>query len=142
MKKTPIRLGPLMILLLVISIALTTLALLTVTTARADRALSDRFAAAVSTRYDLGREASAFEAGVADGSIGLPAQGALPGGEGEVTVADGEIRYTLSRDGYTLVLVMDEETHAVISRQITKDWEYDDEIGDLWDGQGFGVALP
>ena len=45
MKKTPIRLGPLMILLLVISIALTTLALLTVTTSRADRALAERFAA-------------------------------------------------------------------------------------------------
>ena len=141
MKKTPIRLGPLMILLLVISIALTTLALLTVTTARADRTLADRFAAAVSTRYELGREASAFEAGVADGSIRLPAQGGTVG-DGTVTVSDAQIRYTLSQDGYSLVLVIDAQTHRVISRQITKDWEYSDEIGDLWDGQGIGIALP
>ena len=68
MKKTPIRLGPLMILLLVISIALTTLALLTVTTSRADRALAERFAASVSARYGLERDGSAFAASAADGS--------------------------------------------------------------------------
>lgn len=129
MKKIPIRLGPLMILLLVISIALTTLALLTVTTARADQTLADRFADSVSTRSELDREAAEFEAGVADGSV-TPA------------VDNGQILYTSSRDGYTLTLVMDAETHEVISRQITKDWEYSDLIGDLWDGEGLETALP
>ena len=127
MKKTPIRLGPLMILLLVISIALTTLALLTVTTSRADRALAERFAASVSARYGLERDGSAFAASAADGSA--------EAAEGTVTNEDGNIRYTLSRDGYTLVMVLDGRTHEVLSQEITKDWEYSDEIGDLWDGQ-------
>ena len=126
MKKTPIRLGPLMILLLVISIALTTLAVLTVTTSRADRALAERFAASVSVRYGLERDGSAFAASAADGSTAAA--------EGTVTNEDGNIRYTLSRDGYTLVMILDGQTHEVLSQEITKDWEYSDEIGDLWNG--------
>ena len=53
MKQVPIKLGPLALLLTVISICLTTLAILTFTTARADRRLAEKYAETVSTRYSL-----------------------------------------------------------------------------------------
>ncbi len=56
MKQVPIKLGPLALLLAVISICLTTLAILTFTTARADLRLAQKYAETVSTRYELERE--------------------------------------------------------------------------------------
>ena len=53
MKQVPIKLGPLALLLTVISICLTTLAILTFTTARADRRLAEKYADTVSVRYVL-----------------------------------------------------------------------------------------
>ena len=50
MKRIPIKLGPLALLLAVVSLCLTTLSILTFTTARADMALAERFADTVSSR--------------------------------------------------------------------------------------------
>ena len=60
MKQIPIRLGPLTLLLAVISICLTTLAILTFTTARADLRLAEKYAQTVSSRYELEREGQEF----------------------------------------------------------------------------------
>ena len=54
MKRVPIKLGPLALLLAVISICLTMLALLTCSTARADRRLAEKFAQTVSTPSPAG----------------------------------------------------------------------------------------
>ena len=56
MKHVPIKLGPLALLLAVISICLTTLALLNVSTAKADECLAEKFAETVQTRYALETE--------------------------------------------------------------------------------------
>ena len=53
MKQVPIKLGPLALLLTVISICLTVLAILSFTTARADLRLAERYAATVTERYQL-----------------------------------------------------------------------------------------
>lgn len=53
MKQVPIKLGPLALLLTIISICLTVLSILTFTTARADLRLAEKYAETVSTRYAL-----------------------------------------------------------------------------------------
>jgi len=53
MKELPVKLGPLALLLTVISICMTTLAILTFTTARADKSLADTYAETVKIRYEL-----------------------------------------------------------------------------------------
>ena len=60
MRKTPVKLGPLALLLTVISICLTTLAVLTFTTARADRSLAEKYADTVAVRYGLEAEGQRF----------------------------------------------------------------------------------
>ena len=59
MNQVPVKLGPLALLLTVISICLTTLAILTFSTARADWRLADRYAQTVTARYDLMNEGQA-----------------------------------------------------------------------------------
>ena len=51
--RMPVKLGPLALLLTVISICLTTMAILTFATARADRRLAEKYAATVRLRYEL-----------------------------------------------------------------------------------------
>ena len=60
MKQVPIKLGPLALLLAVISICLTTLGILTFTTARADLRLAEKYASTVRTRYELERRGQEF----------------------------------------------------------------------------------
>ena len=60
MKQIPIKLGPLALLLTVISICVTTLAILTFTTARADLSLAEKYAQTVETRYALERQGQEF----------------------------------------------------------------------------------
>ena len=54
--RMPVKLGPLALLLTVISICLTTMAILTFATARADRRLAEKYAATVRLRYELDQE--------------------------------------------------------------------------------------
>ena len=68
MKQVPVKLGPLALLLTVISICLTTLAILTFTTSRADKALADKYAQTVRTRYELETEGQEYLQHVTDGS--------------------------------------------------------------------------
>ena len=56
----PIKLGPLALLLTVITICLTTLAILTLTTARADLRLAEKYADTVAARYELERMGQAI----------------------------------------------------------------------------------
>ena len=60
MKHVPVKLGPLALLLAVISICLTTLGILTFTTARADLRLAEKYASTVRTRYELERRGQEF----------------------------------------------------------------------------------
>ena len=60
MKQIPIKLGPLALLLTVISICLTTLVVLTFSTAQADMRLAERFAETVRVRYELEKQGQEF----------------------------------------------------------------------------------
>lgn len=133
MNQVPVKLGPLALLLTVISICLTTLAILTFSTARADWRLADRYAQTVTARYDLMNEGQAFLRDAADtvGS-GLPL-GSMP----EVTPGtDGSWRYEAEKDGMQLSVGIREEDGQVRTTEfrVTKEWAEDLDIGNLWGG--------
>ncbi len=111
MEDTPIRLGPLSLLLTVVCICLSVLAILTFATARADRALAERYADTVSTRYALEREGQSFL---------LTAE---PGAEA-----------VFERDGMRLRVALD-DNGDVICWTVDKEWKQDETIGGLWTGE-------
>jgi len=82
MKQIPIKLGPLTLLLTVISICLTTLAILTFTTARADLRLAEKYAETVRSRYALEEQGQAFRQELSETDLRTTA---FPDGSGTAT---------------------------------------------------------
>lgn len=139
MKHIPIKLGPLALLLTVISICMTVLGLLTFTTARGDLSLAEKYGDTVRLRYELEAEGQAFlgeahraiagygsgaggdadvgagRARGADSAADAGAQTAelavLAGLEGAELGEDGVVRKLLTKDQFTLTvgIVPDEE---------------------------------
>ena len=111
MSKAPVKLGPLALLLTVISICLTVMAILTFATARADRRLSEKYAATVLLRYELDGEGQAWYASVAD----------TPGVQETV----------LEKDGSTLTIRVEEG--RITAWRHERAWEENLDL-DLWPG--------
>lgn len=110
MNHVPIRLGPLALLLSVISICLTVLGVLTLSTAQADMALAERNAATVRTRYILEEEGQRY------------LMTARPGSE-----------KVIEHDTMRLRIVIDKDGH--VSRwTLEKDWDIDHAMDGLWTG--------
>ena len=126
MNRPPIRLGPLAVLLLVITIALSTLAILTFTTARADRVLSERFADAVRIRYELDREGHAFLADIAKDAANI--QKYSPDEK------DGGYLCRFEKEGYTLSVTVSEDG-TLMDWDLQKDWDHSEDIDNLWPGK-------
>lgn len=110
MNHVPIKLGPLALLLTVVSICLAVLAILTFATARADLVLAEKYAETVQTRYALESEGQRFLAS------------AKPGDQ-----------QVFEQDGMRLTVALD-ENGRVICWAIEKEWSQEDTIGDLWSG--------
>lgn len=139
MKHIPVKLGPLALLLTVISICMTVLGILAFTTARADLSLARRHGDTVRTRYELEAEGQAFlgEAHRALESAGGDRAGLL-GLEGTEAGEDGVIRKSISRDSFTLTvgIVLDTEGGIrIVDWSIQKEWEPKEEMGNLWSGE-------
>ena len=107
MNQVPIRLGPLALLLTIISICMTTLSILTYTTSGADLRLAEKYADTVRVRYELEADGQAFvqeaESAV---SAGLPLEvvdGALP-------VPGRGIRKTFEKEGTVLTVQLADGT--------------------------------
>ncbi len=127
MKHTPIRLGPLALLLTVISICLTVLAILTITTAQADRRMSERYADAVEQRYALEAEGQRLLRDLRED----PGRAAsLERGE------DGLLRTELRRDDFTLRIALreDGDGYTVVSWRQAREWEIAEEPIHIWTG--------
>ena len=125
MKDLPIRLGPLALLLTVISICMTVLGILTYATARADWKLAETYAETVRTRYRLETEAQEYLV-----RLSVPGEEALPD-------ADGVIR-EIFRDesGLTLrtgVRLAADGDPIVVEWRFEHEWEEDTSIT-VWDG--------
>mgnify|MGYP007101865241 CR=1 FL=1 len=128
MKDIPIKLGPLALLLTVISICMTTLAILTFTTARADRRLADTYAKTVQTSYSLEAEGQQFlaelaRAGGPENMDGLERDEA---GTYWKTIDRGErhLRIGFDWNGSITIRCWRQE----------QDWNQTEEIGNLWPG--------
>ncbi len=110
MEETPIRLGPLALLLTVVSICLSVLAILTFTTAWADHALAEQYGETVQTRYALEQQGQRFLAEAA------------PGAEAE-----------FEQDGMRLHVALD-DSGAVIRWTMDREWTENNTIDGLWPG--------
>ena len=129
MNEVPVRLGPLALLLTVISICLTTLAVLTVTTAGADRRLAEKYAETVRERYELEAEGQRELGELLEGRSML------------LQEPDGTYRMELTKNGATLTAVLRENGNGydILSWRHERKWEEDLTIGDLWEGP---IGLP
>ncbi|MBO4330989.1 MAG: hypothetical protein J5827_02825 [Oscillospiraceae bacterium] len=126
MKQTPIRLGPLALLLTIISICLTILAILTFTTARADLRLAEKFADTVQARYELERAGQEYLARLDAGQETPP--------EPDET---GVRRVDLEHGGYKLHIGLREDGQGgweLVTWLQEKTWEQDDTLDNLWSG--------
>ncbi len=131
MKQTPIKLGPLALLLTVISICLTMLSILSFTTARADMRLAEKYAETVSTRYELETEGQQYLADVR-GTVPVIAADALADTEQDDS---GIVWKQFDRDGAMLRVGVDPaDGFRVVSWKHSKEWEEDTDIGMLWPG--------
>ena len=121
MKQTPIKLGPLALLLTVVCICLVTLSILNFTTSRADDSMSRRYADTVTVRQQLTAEGERFLY-EADQQL---AQG------GTLTTTE----QTFEQDGYTLTVRLTQtgDTYEIAQWRLEKQWEEKNEM-DLWPG--------
>ncbi len=134
MNQIPIRLGPLALLLTVISICLTTLSILTFTTSRADMRLSGRYADTITNRYAVMNEGEEFLRKFEDASR----TGQVPDGfEGAKIAEDGSYEKYIDQEGITLHIKVRPEADGVkiLAWQVTKDWAQNLDPGNLWPGQ-------
>ena len=118
MKQIPIKLGPLALLLTVISICLTVLAILTFTTARADMRLAEKYANTVRLRYEL----------EAEGQRWLTDEAAL------ADVGD-TFETVLEKDGSTLTIAarMEQSGLVITKWRHEREWEEDTSLN-IWLG--------
>lgn len=125
MKQIPMRLGPLALLLMVISICMTVLGILTFTTARADLSMAEKYAQTVETRYLLESRGQSF------------LQEAYEDPEALLEEAeDGVYRKTLQEGELSLQigLKIEGKSCQVVSWCFSRDWEADENMGGLWSG--------
>ena len=114
------------VLLAVISICLTTLALLNVSTAKADERLAEKFAETVQTRYALETEGQELLERLYAGEE-----------DGWERRGDGTLWRSVEKDGVTLQIGLRGEGadgYTVLNWTQEKEWEQDLHIADLWDG--------
>ena len=133
MNQVPIKLGPLALLLTVISICLTTLAILTYTTAGADLRLAEKYADTVTKRYEWMNQGAEFlQSAQEQVESGQPVS-ALPDTD---TDADGVTWYEKEQDEMKLSLGVREEAGDLVieSFRVTKEWSEDLDLGNLWPG--------
>lgn len=131
----PVRVGPLALLLTVISICMTTLGVLAFTTARADLRLAEQYADTVHIRYELEELGQSFlrDAGKAleSGAEGSTIPGTVQG-------EDGVLTWTAEREGYRLsvgIVPKEDKGFKVTCWTVQKDWEPEDGMGGIWLGE-------
>ena len=127
-QEAPVKLGPLALILTVISICLAILAILSYTTAQADLRLAEKTAANVSERYALEREGQAYLGEVS---------AALDTGSALNVDSDGVLRHELKYGDSVLSigLAFEEDSWQIVSWRQEQPWEPNLDIGDLWSGK-------
>lgn len=137
MKHIPIRLGPLALLLTVISICMTTLGILAFATARADLRLAEKYAETVRERYELERQGQALWRDVEEARAAGKVPDSLPGVEAE---EDGVLRAVIRGESASLQIGLapvgtEARGYGIIVWRIEKKWEPEPGMGHLWGGE-------
>ncbi len=125
MKQVPVKLGPLALLLTVISICLPTLSDLTLTTARADMRLAQKYADTITVRYALERQGQESLRGFTEGKT-----------EGFEADEENIYRKVIEQDGSILRigLELSDDGPQIVQWEQEHTWEQDTSIGGLWPG--------
>ena len=100
MKQVPIKLGPVALLLTVITICLTVMAILTLTTAAADQAMANRFADSAQIRFSLEAEGQQFLQQADEQLSGGGELQELP----DVSTAGNSVEKVFEQEGYQLTI--------------------------------------
>ena len=131
MKQIPIRLGPVALLLTVISICLTVMTLLTFSTSGADQAMAQTFADSTQIRYSLEAEGQQFlrdaDAALADGGELSDLPDTKPSGRG--------VQKVFEQEGYRLTVGIRPAADGgvtVTRWSLDKKWEEKSTIDGLW----------
>ncbi|MBQ9685833.1 MAG: hypothetical protein IJV41_04690 [Oscillospiraceae bacterium] len=127
MKQVPVKLGPLALLLTVISICLTVLAILSFTTARADSRLAEKYAETVQTRYALEARGQEFLADLYESDPSL--MDMEWDGQGvwwtTLELSGARLRIGVKASG---------GEYTVVAWRHDREWSQDELIGNLWLG--------
>ena len=110
MNHVPIKLGPLALLLSVVSVCLTVLAILSFATARADMKLAERYAHTIQTRYALEEQGQVY-----------------------LETAEPGSKRVFEQDNMSLTVVIS-ENGTITDWRIEKQWAQEELIGGLWLG--------
>lgn len=130
MRHVPIKLGPLALLLTVISICMTVLGTLAFTTARADWNLAQKYADTVQSRYTLEAQGQRFLRTAAQALEEGKDPGELDGaGKDE----DGIVWRTFEKGEFSLQvgIACEDGRLRVVNWRIHRDWEPEGDM-DLW----------
>jgi hypothetical protein len=126
------RLGPIAIFFTIVAAVLATLAILTISTSRADVVLAQRFAQTTSVRYTLEADGNRFLAVLAESPGDVAAM------NGVEVLENGNYQYTAEKDAYHLTIEVSQNqdlgTYEVVSWKMSKDWDESDAMGELWGG--------
>jgi len=122
MKQTPIKLGPLALLLTVVCLCLVTLSILSFSTSQADDRMSERYASTVTTRQALTGEGQKF---LFDADEQLATTGRL-----------SKTETTLTKDGFTLTIRLKQtgDTYEIAEWKLERQWHESHDL-ELWEGQ-------
>lgn len=129
----PIRLGPLALLLTVISICMTILSLLTFSTAGADLRIAEKYGETVQTTYELEQQGQQF---LQQADEALKQGIKLSALVGTQQDKNGIVWKTIQQGQNALKIGLKEEngSYTVVCWKQTKDWIQDNGIGGLWTG--------
>ncbi len=118
MKKVPMRLGALALLLLVVSMCLTSLSMLSYADASADMRQAQKYAQTVKIRYDLERQGQEFLE------------------QTEASGSEETVRTSFYEEGYELEIELQktDDGYEIKQWKIRKVWDKPEKIDDLWEG--------
>ena len=128
------RLGPFAIFLVVVTMVITTLAVLTVAASNADVTMAKRFADITQIRYGLEAQGEEFL------SYAMEQEGgrSLADGMNGVTRTGSGYEYTAEKGGYKLEVAVtgpdNTGGYEVTKWKLTKIWQGDDPMKSIWPG--------
>ncbi len=125
-----IKFGPLAVFLVIITLVLSTLAVLTLVTSNADRVLAERYAEVTRIKYSLEEKGNRYLEKLDE----LLKEGGDPADAGKLEEKDGIWSHRETEEDYYLLMDfrIDGDSYDLIRWKIEKEWESSDPTDDIW----------